>query len=221
MKKFRLLHFLIALMTLTLFMTLAFRLLSRAQKKWTIKIATATPGGTYYPLGSQLAHIVKQLPPIRDASIWETSGAEENIRLLCNPAPEKEIASGREMARKDDRADLAFLPVTAFATASPDQREEIRAIAALYMDVVQVVARHHALYRMATRILFSNWISFRQPSNRVNFSSASRFSPSSSQIVSSSLSRSEIHFEYGHSARLAFSPEQGLWYGFTGVGFQE
>ena len=143
MKKFGVRRSMITLVALTLCIALAFFLFPQRQEHWTVKIATATPGGTYYPLGAQLAHILKELPErqIRGASIWETSGSVENIRLLCNPRSEYRNAAERERAQEGDSADLAFVQQTALAMASPDQREKIRAIAGLYRDVVQVVAR--------------------------------------------------------------------------------
>ena len=86
MKKFGLRRSMIALVALTLCIGLAFWLLPSGEQDWTVRIATATPGGTYYPLGIQLAHILKdEVAEIRDASIWETSGSVQNIRLLAFP----------------------------------------------------------------------------------------------------------------------------------------
>ena len=137
MKKFGLLRSMIALVALILCIALAFVVWPQRQKHWTVKIATATPGGTYYPLGIQLAHILKQLPEIRDASIWETSGSVENIRLLVNPRSEYRNAAERERAKEGDSADLAFVQSTALTIASSDQREKIRVVAGLYSDFVQ------------------------------------------------------------------------------------
>ena len=101
MKKFGLLRSMIALVALTLCIGLAFWLLSSREQDWTVRITTATPGGTYYPLGIQLAHILKdEVPEIRDASIWETSGSVQNICLLGNPRREYKNAAERERAKK-------------------------------------------------------------------------------------------------------------------------
>ena len=147
MKKFGLLRSMIALVALILCIALAFVVWPQRQKHWTVKRATATPGGTYYPLGIQLAHILKQLPEIRDASIWETSGSVENIRLLANPRSEYRNAAERERAKEGDSADLAFVQSTALTIASSDQREKIRVVAGLYKDFVQVVARRDSEIR--------------------------------------------------------------------------
>ena len=141
MKKFGLRRSMIALVALTLCIGLAFWLLSSGEQDWTVRIATATPGGTYYPLGIQLAHILKELPPIRDASIWETSGSVQNIRLLGNPRREYQNAPEDLIAKEQDSADLAFVQSTALAMASSDQREKLRALAGLYRDFIQVVVR--------------------------------------------------------------------------------
>ena len=140
MKKFGVRRSMIAL-ALTLCIGVAFWLLSSGEQHWTVKIATATPGGIDYPLGIQLAHILKELPPIRDASIWETSGSVQNIRLLGNPRHEYKNAAERERAKEGDSADLAFVQSTALAMASSDQREKLRALAGLYRDFIQVVVR--------------------------------------------------------------------------------
>ena len=142
MNKFGVRRSIIALVALTLCIALAFFLFPQKQKHWTVKIATATPGGTYYPLGIQLAHILKdEVPEIRDASIWETSGSVQNIRLLGNPRRQYKNAAERERAKEGDSADLALVQSTALTMASSDQREKIRALAGLYRDFIQVVVR--------------------------------------------------------------------------------
>ncbi len=102
----------------------------KKQEDGTVRIATGTQGGTYYALGTELARVLKELPEhrIRNAPVWQTSGAEQNIQLLSNPETE-------------DRADLGLAMSTTLAMASQDQRDEIRALATLYRDVVQVVVR--------------------------------------------------------------------------------
>ena len=130
MKKFGGRRSMIALVALPLCIGVAFWLLSEDKKGGTVRIAAGTEGGTYYALGTQLAHILKELPEeqIQDVLVLRTSGSEQNIQLLCNPETE-------------DQADLALVMSTTLATASQDQRDEIRALASLYRDVIQVVVR--------------------------------------------------------------------------------
>ena len=133
MKKFGLRRSMIALGTLAICITLVLVLLWPRDSARTIRIATAGSGGTYYPLGTRLAQVLKELPErsrlakrrIEDAYAWETDGSAENIRLLCNPRPDYKNAPRRNRAGKDDAADVAFVESTALAMAAPDQREKI------------------------------------------------------------------------------------------------
>ena len=130
MKKFGVRRSMIALVALTLCIGVAFWLLSEEQEDGTVRIATGTEGGTHYPLGTQLAHILKEISEqqAQNVLVLKTSGGEQNIQLLCNPETE-------------NQADLAFVMSTALATAPQDQRDEIRALGTLYRDVIQVVVR--------------------------------------------------------------------------------
>ena len=158
MTRFRLKKRPIALGTVAVCITLALVLWWPRDRDRTIRIATATPGGTYYPLGTRLAHILKELPKqsrlaerrIEDAYAWETSGGAENIRLLCNPKPEYKDQPRSRRASHDDAADLAFVQSTALAMTTQDQQEKIRVLARLYTDVVQfVVRRESGIARLA------------------------------------------------------------------------
>jgi TRAP transporter TAXI family solute receptor len=133
----------IAVALLSLGVALVVTLYPRVQRDWTVRIATATPGGTYYPLGVQLAHILNDVSrgPIRHAFAWQTSGSQQNIKLLCNPEDDDRAGHVDRPATDRDWANLAFVPATTLAMASQDQRSEIRALAAMYMDVTQIVVK--------------------------------------------------------------------------------
>lgn len=103
----------------------------RARKPgpWNVKIATGTTGGTFNVLGTQLARILEELPekPIEVARAKPSSGSRENIERLLN-----------------SEADLAFVVRPALAVASDEERGQLRVLARLYRDVVQVVVREDA-----------------------------------------------------------------------------
>ena len=103
--------------------------LPQSQPHRVITIATGTRGGTYHPLGRQIAHVLRELShdPIRVEAVLETSGSVDNLQRLTAPR------NGR------DSANLAFVQYTALAKAAPAVRDAIRAIAVLYDDVVQVI----------------------------------------------------------------------------------
>ncbi|UCC72868.1 MAG: TAXI family TRAP transporter solute-binding subunit [Gemmatimonadota bacterium] len=108
------------------------RLLDHDRGPWTITIATATEGGTYYPLGNQLARILEGLPNERvaTAEAMETRGSRENVELLM-----------------DSRANIAFVMGPALVSAveqRPGVRDTLALLAHLYTDVVQIVVRKDA-----------------------------------------------------------------------------
>ncbi|UCC83863.1 MAG: TAXI family TRAP transporter solute-binding subunit [Gemmatimonadota bacterium] len=99
---------------------------------WTVTIATATKGGTYYPLGSQLARILEGLPDERidSAEARSTRGSRENIDLLM-----------------DSEASIAFAMGPALVRAveeRPGVKDTLTLLAHLYTDVVQVAVRKDA-----------------------------------------------------------------------------
>lgn len=92
-----------------------------------LTIATATPGGTYAVIGSELARILERLPELssRQITALETAGSAHNLQLLMS-----------------GEADLALVKRTTLLQAPFDQRERIRLLADLYEDVLQVVVRN-------------------------------------------------------------------------------
>jgi TRAP transporter TAXI family solute receptor len=111
---------------------------TRPNREWpgTIRIATATPGGTYDILGGEFAGLLRARiladPPnrrLKDAKAIPTDGSFENIELLT---------------RKDETpVELAFvaLPSLADSRTTRAQRSQIGVLASLYRDVVQIVFR--------------------------------------------------------------------------------
>ncbi len=95
-----------------------------------IVIATGTQGGSYYPLGQQMAFVLRELSGegFRSATALETAGSLDNLKRLTAPR------------NKSGAADMAFVQYTALANAEPAVRDAIRAIAVLCQDVVQVIS---------------------------------------------------------------------------------
>ncbi|MHC4175164.1 MAG: TAXI family TRAP transporter solute-binding subunit [Planctomycetota bacterium] len=96
-----------------------------------VKIATATQGGTYYLLGDELKGILERLPgkPIERVIAEPSAGAVKNIELLMDP---------------NSTTNVAFVMKSALLQArreNPQAQQELRVLARLYMDVVQVVVR--------------------------------------------------------------------------------
>ncbi len=111
--------------------------LSREQRPWQLTIATATPGGTYYRLGDQLARILARLPnqPIERVAAEQSAGSQENIQRLLSA-----------------EADIAFVQGPALVNAlanDPEARKGVRVLSRLYTDVVQVVVRRGRRIRRA------------------------------------------------------------------------
>ncbi len=91
---------------------------------WEVTIATATKGGTYNPLGHQVARVLEKLPEISKTTVLETAGSVENFQLLC-----------------DSKADFGFVFRPAIAEAPQEECDKIRVMARLYADVAFIVVR--------------------------------------------------------------------------------
>jgi TRAP transporter TAXI family solute receptor len=113
-------------------MMLYLKFYPRKPEPWEqVTIATATLGGTYYLLGDELSGILERLPgkPIERVMAEPSAGAVKNIELLMDP---------------NSTANVAFAMKSALVQASrenPEVQQELRVLARLYMDVVQVVVR--------------------------------------------------------------------------------
>ena len=88
-----------------------------------LTIATSTPGGTYDIIGTELARILGRLPEPRFDSVVarSTAGSFENIRLLAS-----------------DSVELALVANSALV-AVKDSLQDIRVVAVLYSDEMQVI----------------------------------------------------------------------------------
>ncbi|MFC1557791.1 TAXI family TRAP transporter solute-binding subunit [candidate division KSB1 bacterium] len=100
-----------------------------SHEPWQVKIATATRGGTYFPLGDGLARILGELggKHIEKAEVLVTRGSKDNIDLI--------------ISQTDDKADIAFVQKPVLIEAIPEVREKVRILAKLYKDVIHVVVR--------------------------------------------------------------------------------
>ncbi len=99
------------------------------REMWEVKIATATPGGTYLPLGKQFARILEKLDgkPIVKAVHLETAGSLDNIdRLVAG------------------KADIAFVLEPALVHRGTAVSDSVRILANLYEDMLQIVVRKNA-----------------------------------------------------------------------------
>jgi len=105
------------------------------QGPWQVTIATGTRGGTYYAIGAEFARILERLPeaPIDTAKAIPTSASVKNIELLAK-----------------DSVDIGFVMKPAISNATVDQLAQLRVLARLYMDVVQIVVRKDAGIRRLT-----------------------------------------------------------------------
>lgn len=97
---------------------------------WQVTIATATRGGTYFPLGEEFARILERLEgkPIEKAVALPTQGSLENFELISSQA--------------DSSADIAFITKSVLVKADQAALKKVRILAKLYEEVVQVVVRN-------------------------------------------------------------------------------
>lgn len=105
-------------------------LLSCSQPPSHLTIATATPGGTYHAIGTDLARILDRVLREQFDSVRAipTSGSSDNIDRL---------ATGE--------VKLALVTRSALLAAQDSILEEIRLLADLYPDVVQVLIRRDSV----------------------------------------------------------------------------
>jgi TRAP transporter TAXI family solute receptor len=106
----------------------AFALPSSHAQKLQVSIATGNKGGVYYPLGEAIASVIARYVPGVSASVRETGGSLDNVRLL---------ASGRSMLAftMADAAWDAYQGLDRFHGA----RVPLRTIAVLYPNRMHVV----------------------------------------------------------------------------------
>ncbi|WFA10085.1 TAXI family TRAP transporter solute-binding subunit [Tissierella sp. Yu-01] len=97
--------------------------------KTIINIATGGTGGTYYPLGSAMARIYNDHIKNVTTNVLVTDASIENIKLIANG--KSEIAFVQN--------DVAYYAWTG-AESFTDKVENIRGMAMLYPEVIQIVA---------------------------------------------------------------------------------
>jgi TRAP transporter TAXI family solute receptor len=98
---------------------------SCADEPRVFRIATASRGGTYYPIGRHLARILADLPEFSDyerVRADTTDGSIQNVHLLA-----------------EDSADLALVMGPALLQATEAEVEDLRVLAHLYTDVLHIV----------------------------------------------------------------------------------
>lgn len=95
---------------------------------WQVTIATGTPGGTYFPMGQQLARVLEKHPKISEAASTPTAATLENVYLLVD----------------SQSVNLAFMFTPGLVQVPTQKLERLRIVARLYTDVVQIVVRKDA-----------------------------------------------------------------------------
>jgi hypothetical protein len=106
----------------------------RKQKTF-FSIATGTTGGTYYPIGGALAQIISEYIPDISAAAQTGNASKAN----CNLIRSHEIESA---LTQNNVAYWAYNGIEFFADQEP--AENLQAIASLYPEVIQIVARKSA-----------------------------------------------------------------------------
>ena len=96
-------------------------------------VATATRGGTYYPLGHQLARILEDIvgQPIEKVIVLETHGSNENVTLLLS-------------SHQNNKADIAFVHKHVLHSDTTEAREKVRVLAKIRKEAVQIIVRSDA-----------------------------------------------------------------------------
>lgn len=107
---------------------------TRDPKEYVIRIATATTGGVYYPLGNTLGQIwSKNIPGVK-AAAQATAGTPQNIELMQNK--EVEIAFAQN--------GIAYYAYTGTGTYADKKVTTFRGMLALYPNVMHVIAAKNA-----------------------------------------------------------------------------
>jgi TRAP transporter TAXI family solute receptor len=105
------------------------------EEKTFFSIATGSTGGTYYPVGGALAQIVSQYIPDISAAAQTGNASKAN----CNLIRTHEIESA---LTQNNVAYWAYKGTEFFQDQGP--AENLRGIASLYPEVIQIVARKSA-----------------------------------------------------------------------------
>lgn len=129
MKKIKVLSILLACMMLITI------LMGCGTKDERLSIATGGPSGVYYPLGAALANIINEKIDAVTATAEATGASVENINLLNNGEVDFALV-------QNDISHYAFKGTEMFADR--ESMENIKAVASLYPETVQIVANSAA-----------------------------------------------------------------------------
>lgn len=101
-----------------------------AQQKVNLILATGGTSGTYYPFGGAMAQIFNSKIPNMNVTAQATGASVENLKLIGKKEAELAIV-------QNDMTDYAYNGTETF---SDGKIENVRAIATLYPEVIQIVA---------------------------------------------------------------------------------
>lgn len=93
-----------------------------------IRVATSSPGGTYYPLGTDIADIIKEAIGVNALSIT-SNGSAENIKLIQKG--EAEVAF--------TQSDIATYAKEGILMFEGKQNDKVKGLSALYPDTIQII----------------------------------------------------------------------------------
>lgn len=117
-------------LALTLVLVLSVALTGCAQPKVNLILATGGTSGTYYPFGGAMAQIFNSKIENMNVTAQATGASVENLKLIGKKEAELAIV-------QNDMTDYAYNGIETFKDG---KIENIRAIATLYPEVIQIVA---------------------------------------------------------------------------------
>lgn len=117
-------------LTLTVVFILSAALTGCAPQKNNLILATGGTSGTYYPFGGSMAQIFNSKIANMNVTAQATGASVENLKLIAKKEAELAIV-------QNDMTDYAYSGTEAFKDAKV---ENVRVIANLYPEVIQIVA---------------------------------------------------------------------------------
>lgn len=111
-------------------LVLSLALTGCAQQKVNLILATGGTSGTYYPFGGAMAQIFNSKIENMNVTAQATGASVENLKLIGKKEAELAIV-------QNDMTDYAYNGIEAFKDG---KIENVRAIATLYPEVIQIVA---------------------------------------------------------------------------------
>ena len=119
-----------SLICLALVLTIGFVSAATAQQAVNLVLATGGTAGTYYPFGGAMAKIWNSKIPGMNVTAQATGASAENVRLVNRGEAELALV-------QSDTVDFAYNAKEAFK----EKIQTMRAIAVLYPEIIQIVAR--------------------------------------------------------------------------------